>query len=105
MQPILRRCERAPVVFEDLCRYVEFVRQTHRNPVRPLHRVNLGFLFLFDMSFLSLVRRLGLETRVRIRIGGEVVLLMIRDQIVDQIIGDLRLALAGFVGAGGLAGD
>ena len=26
MQPILRRCERAPVVFKDLCRYVEFVR-------------------------------------------------------------------------------
>ena len=49
---------------------------------------------------MSLVRRFGLEMRVRIRVRGHVIVLGVRGDTVDEIIGDLVLALAVFVDAG-----
>ena len=56
------------------------------------------------LRFSSLVRRLGLETCVRIPVCGHVIVFGVRGDTVDEIIGDLELALAG-VGAGGLAAE
>lgn len=52
-------------------------------------------------SLLSLVRRLGFEACVRILVRGHVIVLWMRGDTVDEIIGDLFLALAVFVDAGG----
>lgn len=49
----------------------------------------------------SLVRRLGFEARVRIPVGGHVIVFGVRGDTLDEIIGDLFLALAVFVDAGG----
>lgn len=48
-----------------------------------------------------LIGSLGLETRVRIPVCGHVIVFGVRGDTVDEIIGDLRLALAVFVDAGG----
>jgi hypothetical protein len=52
-------------------------------------------------SLLSLVGRFGFEACVRIRVGGHVIVFGVRGDTVDEIIGDLVLALAVFVDAGG----
>jgi len=43
----------------------------------------------------------GFEACVRIRVGGHVIVFRVRGDTVDEIIGDLVLALAVFVDAGG----
>lgn len=53
------------------------------------------------LRFSSLVRRLGFEACVRIRVGGHVIVFGVCGDTVDEIIGDLVLALAVFADAGG----
>lgn len=49
---------------------------------------------------MSVIRRLAFHVTILIYVGGHVIVFGVRGDTVDEIIGDLVLALAGLVGAG-----
>lgn len=49
---------------------------------------------------MSVIRRLAFHVTILIYVGGHVIVLGVRGDTVDQIIGDLGSALAGLVSAG-----
>lgn len=51
---------------------------------------------------MSVVRRLAFHVTILIYVCGHVIVFGVRGDTVDEIIGDLVLALADFVGAGGV---
>lgn len=49
---------------------------------------------------MSVIRRLAFHVTILIYVGGHVIVLGVRGDTVDEIIGDLRLALAVFIARG-----
>lgn len=49
---------------------------------------------------MSVIRRLAFHVTILIYVGGHVIVFGVRGDTVDEIIGDLRLALASFIARG-----